>query len=360
MNPNQEIKDDPEPVVREDILIEAEEEDGAYEHFRITVDKGQTPLRIDKFLFNRIEAISRSKIQQAAAEGMILVNGIAVKSNYKVKPLDLVTIMLSEPKMEHDLLPENIPLNIVFEDSDVVIINKPPGLVVHPGVGNYTGTMVNALIYHFQQLPVATGEKNKDRPGLVHRIDKNTSGILVVAKNEFAMNFLVRQFADHSLNRTYQALVWGDFKEDEGTITGNVGRSLKNRKMMDVFPDADHGKEAITHYKVLERLGYVTLIECRLETGRTHQIRVHMKYAGHPVFNDETYGGNRIVKGTVYTKYKQFVGNCFDMIPRHALHAKSLGFVHPSTRQNVFFDSVLPDDFLNVLDKWRKYVKVKG
>lgn len=360
MNPQAEIKDELEPPSVEEILIETEEEDGAYEHYRVTVDKGQSPLRIDKFLFNRIEAISRSKIQHAAEEGMILVNGVAVKSNYKVKPLDLITVMLPEPKMEHDLLPENIPLDIVYEDNDVVLINKPPGLVVHPGVGNYTGTMVNALIYHFQQLPVSPGEKNKDRPGLVHRIDKNTSGILVVAKNEFAMNFLARQFADHSLKRTYQALVWGDFKEDEGTITGNVGRSLKNRKMMDVFPDADYGKEAITHYKVLERLGYVTLIECRLETGRTHQIRVHMKYAGHPVFNDETYGGNRIVKGTVYTKYKQFVENCFEIIPRHALHAKSLGFMHPSTRKEAYFDSALPEDLQQVLEKWRKYVKVKG
>ena len=226
MNPQEEIEKDPDQAEVEEILIEAEEEDGAYEHYRITVDKGQSPLRIDKFLFNRIEAISRSKLQQAAVEGMILVNGVAIKSNYKVKPLDLITVMLPEPKMEHDLLPENIPLNIVYEDSDLVIINKPPGLVVHPGVGNYTGTMVNALMFHFQQLPVALGEKNKDRPGLVHRIDKNTSGILVVAKNEFAMNFLARQFADHSLKRTYLALVWGDFKEDEGTITGHVGRSL--------------------------------------------------------------------------------------------------------------------------------------
>lgn len=359
MKPQEEIEKDPDQAAVEEILIETEEEDGAYEHYRITVDKGQSPLRIDKFLFNRIEAISRSKLQQAAVEGMILVNGVAVKSNYKVKPLDLITVMLPEPKMEHDLLPENIPLNIVFEDSDLVIINKPPGLVVHPGVGNYTGTMVNALMFHFQQLPVALGEKNKDRPGLVHRIDKNTSGILVVAKNEFAMNFLARQFADHSLKRTYLALVWGDFKEEEGTITGHVGRSLKNRKMMDVFPEADYGKEAVTHYKVLERLGYVTLISCSLETGRTHQIRVHMKYAGHPVFNDETYGGNKIVKGTVYTKYKQFVENCFSLMPRHALHAKSLGFVHPTGRHDAFFDSQLPDDFAAVLDKWRNYMKVK-
>jgi 23S rRNA pseudouridine1911/1915/1917 synthase len=255
-------------------------------HYRIVVDKGQAPLRIDKFLFNRIEAVSRSKIQQAAEESMILVNGIAVKSNYKVKPLDEIRVMLPEPKMEHDLQPENIPLTVVYEDNDLVVINKPPGLVVHPGVGNYTGTLVNGLIHHFQQLPVK--EKNEFRPGLVHRIDKNTSGLLVVAKNEWAMNFLAKQFADHSIKRTYLALVWGDFKEDEGTITGHIGRSLKNRKMMDVFPEGDHGKEAITHYTVLERLGYVSLVECRLQTGRTHQIRAHMKYMGHPVFNDDT------------------------------------------------------------------------
>lgn len=259
--------------------------------------------------------------------------------------------------MEHDLQPENIPLEIVYEDNDLVIINKPPGLVVHPGVGNYTGTLVNALIFHFQNLP--SKEKNEFRPGLVHRIDKNTSGLLVVAKNEFAMNFLARQFSDHTIKRTYNAIVWGDFKEQQGTITGNVGRSLKNRKMMDVFPEGDYGKEAVTHYQVLEPLGYVSLIECSLETGRTHQIRVHMKYAGHPVFNDDTYGGNRIVKGTVYTKYKQFVENCFDLIPRHALHAKSLGFIHPASRKEVFFDSELPDDFKAVLDKWRRYVRVK-
>lgn len=338
-------------------LLQGEEEDTLYEHFRVAVDKGQSPLRIDKFLFNRIEAVSRNKIQQAAEESMILVNGIAVKSNYKVKPLDLITVMLPEPKMEHDLLPENIPLNVIYEDDQLIVINKPPGLVVHPGVGNYTGTLVNGLIYHFQNLPAK--EKNEFRPGLVHRIDKNTSGLLVVAKNEFALNFLARQFSDHTIQRNYQAIVWGDFKENEGTITGSVGRSLKNRKMMDVFPDGDHGKEAVTHYTVLERLGYVSLIECRLETGRTHQIRVHMKHIGHPVFNDDTYGGNKIVKGTVYTKYKQFVDNCFEMIPRHALHAKSLGFIHPSTKEKVYFESELPDDFKNVLDKWTKYVRIK-
>lgn len=357
LNHPREINHSELPVSPEEELLQGEEEDSLYEHFRIHVDKGQSPLRIDKFLFNRIEAVSRSKIQHAADERMILVNGVAVKSNYKVKPLDVITVMLPEPKMEHDLLPENIPLEVAYEDDDLVVINKPPGLVVHPGVGNYTGTLVNGLIYHFQHLPAQA--QNEFRPGLVHRIDKNTSGLLVVAKNEFAMNFLAKQFSDHSIKRTYQAIVWGDFKEEEGTITGHVGRSLKNRKMMDVFPEGDHGKEAVTHFMVLERLGYVTLVECRLETGRTHQIRVHMKYIGHPVFNDDTYGGDRIVKGTVYTKYKQFVENCFQIIPRHALHAKSLGFIHPTTRKEVFFDSELPEDFRDVLKKWRKYANVK-
>jgi 23S rRNA pseudouridine1911/1915/1917 synthase len=339
-------------------LIQGEEEDSLFEHYRTVVDKGQAPLRIDKFLFNRIEAVSRNKIQQAADELMVLVNGIPVKSNYKVRPLDLITVMLPEPKIDYNLLPENIPLNIKYEDDDVVIINKPPGLVVHPGVGNYTGTLVNGLIYHFSSLPAQN--ENQMRPGLVHRIDKNTSGLLVVAKNEYAMNFLAKQFSNHSIKRTYQALVWGDLKKDEGTITGHIGRSLKNRKMMDVFPEGDHGKEAVTHYSILERFTYVSLIECRLETGRTHQIRVHMRYIGHPVFNDDTYGGNKIVKGTIYSKYKKFVENCFEIIPRHALHAKSLGFTHPATMEQVYFDSELPDDFSNVVEKWRRYVKAAG
>ncbi len=330
-------------------------DDELFEHFRFVVDKGQQPLRIDKFLLNRIENISRSKIQNAANEEKILVNGESVKSNYKVRPLDEIVIMLSYPKIEHDLLPENIPLNISYEDEDLLIINKPPGLVVHPGAGNFTGTMVNGLLFHFKNLPAKP--KNAFRPGLVHRIDKNTSGLLVVAKNDFALNYLQRQFAEHTIQRTYIALVWGDFKEEEGTVTGNIGRSLKNRKVMDVFPDREYGKEAITHYKVIERFSYVTLIECTLETGRTHQIRTHMKYIGHPVFNDETYGGNKIVKGTVYTKYKQFVENCFEIIPRHALHAKSLGFIHPSSKKEVFFDSPMPEDFENVIEKWRGYVK---
>ncbi|MCY7409832.1 MAG: RluA family pseudouridine synthase [Chitinophagales bacterium] len=330
-------------------------DDELFEHFRFVVDKGQQPLRIDKFLLNRIENISRSKIQNAANEEKILVNGDTVKSNYKVRPLDEIVIMLAYPKIEHDLLAENIPLNIFYEDENLLIINKQPGLVVHPGAGNFTGTMVNGLLFHFENLPAKP--KNAFRPGLVHRIDKNTSGLLVVAKNDFALNYLQRQFAEHTIQRKYVALVWGDFKEEEGTVTGNIGRSLKNRKVMDVFPDGDYGKEAITHYKVIERFSYVTLVECILETGRTHQIRAHMKYIGHPVFNDETYGGDKIVKGTVYTKYKQFVENCLQIIPRHALHAKSLGFIHPATKKEVFFDSPLPEDFENVIEKWRGYVK---
>ncbi len=330
------------------------EDEELFEHFRFKVDKGQEPIRIDKFLLTKIKEVSRNKIQTAAEEEMILVNEKAVKSNYKVRPLDEIVIMLPEPKMEFEVQPENIPIKIVYEDDDLVIVNKPAGLVVHPGAGNYTGTLVNGLLYHLQQLPAAP--KNEFRPGLVHRIDKNTSGLLVIAKNDHALNFLGKQFSDHTIKRSYVALVWGDFKEKEGTITGNIGRSQKNRKVMDVFPEGDHGKEAITHFKVLERFSYVTFVECKLETGRTHQIRAHMKFIGHPLFNDETYGGDKIVKGTVYTKYKQFVENCFQMLPRQALHAKSLGFIHPVTKKEMLFDSELPDDMMSVIQKWRDYV----
>lgn len=341
-----------EDDLKEDDLGE-EAADDLFEHYRIVVDKGQQPLRIDKFLTNRMEKISRSKVQQAAENDSIIVNNKPVSANYKVKPNDVITIMLAEPKIEHELQPENIPLSITYEDNDVVLIDKPAGLVVHPGVGNYTGTMVNALIYHFQHLPDAPG--NQFRPGLVHRIDKNTSGLLVVAKNDFAMNFLASQFARHTVERTYVALVWGDLKEDVGTITGHIGRSLRNRQMMDTFPEGEHGKEAITHYKVIERFGYTTLVQCNLETGRTHQIRVHMKHIGHPLFNDDTYGGNKIIKGTVYSKYKQFVDNCFSICKRQALHARSLGFIHPATKEEMCFESPLPADMFEVIDKWRKY-----
>ncbi len=346
---------------------EDSEDQELYEHLRIVVDKGQGLLRIDKFIMNRTENATRSKIQQAAENGNILVNEKVVKSNYKVKPNDVITVVFAHPPRDLELIPENIPINIVYEDDDLVIVNKNPGMVVHPGYGNYTGTLVNALIYHFNQLPVSnyagtveTTKKSKEqailRPGLVHRIDKNTSGIMVVAKSEVAMVKLAKDFFDRNLDRIYYALVWGDFVEDEGTVTGNVGRHLKDRKRMDVFPpDSEEGKHAVTHYKVLERFGYVTLIQCKLETGRTHQIRVHMKSIGHSLFNDETYGGDRILKGTTFAKYKQFVDNCFAILPRHALHAKSLGFNHPVTGKYIHFDSELPDDMQAAINKWRGY-----
>lgn len=329
-----------------------EEEQDLYEHFRLVIDKGQELMRIDKFLMNRIENATRTKIQQGIDAENVLVNDKPVKSSYKVRPGDVITVVFAHPPREVELIPQNIPIDIVYEDNDLVIINKQAGMVVHPGYGNYTGTLVNALVYHFKNLP---GGERDSRPGLVHRLDKDTTGIMVVAKNEMSMAKLARAFFERDMSRTYVALVWGDFEENEGTVTGNIGRSLKNRKMMDVFPDGEYGKVAITHYKVLERFGYVTLVECKLETGRTHQIRVHMKYAGHPLFNDELYGGDKILKGTTFTKYKQFIENCFKIIPRHALHAKSLGFIHPSTKKSVEFDSQLPDDMLQVLDKWRKY-----
>ena len=330
-----------------------EGEEEFYEHYRVIADKKQEPLRIDKFLMNRLEQISRTKIQTAAEAGCILVNQKPVKSNYRVKPSDEIVVVLPAKPAEYELKPENIPLAILYEDDEVIVIDKPAGLVVHPGVGNFTGTLVNALLYHFSQLPQKKDEPF--RPGLVHRIDKNTSGILVAAKNDFAMASLAKQFFDHTVNRKYYALVWGEFEEKEGTITGNIARHPRFRKLLTVFPDGETGKHAVTHYRVLEELGYVSLVECILETGRTHQIRVHMQYIGHPIFNDDTYGGDRIAKGTVYTKYKQFVENCFAIIPRQALHAKELGFIHPRTQQYLFFTSPLPDDFSAVLEKWRVY-----
>ncbi len=333
-----------------------EEEQELYEHHRFTVDKGQCLLRIDKFLMNRLESVSRSKVQAAASAGNILVNTNAVKSNYKVKPNDIISIVLAQPPREIELIAENIPLQIVYEDDDIILIHKEAGMVVHPGYGNYTGTMVNALMYHFQQ---SSKVKEDLKPYLVHRIDKNTSGIILVAKSELAQAKLAKDFFNHTIQRKYHALVWGDFKEDEGTITENIGRNPKDRKVMCVFPEGDNGRVAITHYKVLERFGYITLIECQLETGRTHQIRVHLKYAGHPLFNDETYGGNYILKGTTFAKYKQFIDNCFKILPRQALHAKSLGFKHPITEKELFFDSELPQDMQTVIEKWRKYVSDK-
>ena len=323
-----------------------------FEHFKFIADKGQNPLRVDRFLINFIEFATRNKIQQSVKAGNVRVNDNVVKSNHKVKGGDIVTIVLDYPKEKNELLPQDIPIIINYEDDDLLIVNKEAGMVVHPGFGNYDGTLVNALAFHFQNLP-NMGEE--ERPGLVHRIDKNTSGILVVAKTERAMTILAKKFEDRDLNRRYIALVWGDVKDDDGTITGNIGRSLKNRKVMDVFPGGEYGKHAVSHYKVLERFGYTTLVECKLETGRTHQIRAHFKSIGHTLFNDEEYGGDAILKGTTFTKYKQFVQNCFKICPRQALHAKSLGFEHPTTKKEVFFDSDLADDMQELITKWRKY-----
>lgn len=326
-------------------------DDELYEHFKFVASEGQEPLRVDKFLMNFIENATRNKIQQAVKAGNVLVNEAVVKSNYKVKSGDIVRVVLAHPPHENLLVPENIPLDIIYEDEEVIVVNKPAGMVVHPGHGNYSGTLVNALIYHFQNLP----KNSNERPGLVHRIDKDTSGLLVVAKTEFAMANLASQFFNRTTDRVYHALVWGSLAEDEGTITGHIGRSFKNRLQMDVFPDGDFGKHAVTHYKVLERFNYVTLVECKLETGRTHQIRAHFKFLGHPLFNDERYGGNRVLKGTTYTKYKQFVDNCFKVLPRQALHAKTLGFEHPVTKEQLFFESSIPEDMEQCLEKWRKY-----
>lgn len=333
--------------------IDNELEDELYEHHKFEVAKGQQSLRIDKFLMNLIENTTRSKIQKAADAGNILVNDIPVKSNHKVKPNDVIKVMFEHPPYEHLLKGENIPLDIVYEDDQLLVINKPAGMVVHPGHGNYSGTLVNALAYHFDNLPMNSSE----RPGLVHRIDKDTSGLLVVAKTELAMDYLTKQFAEKTSEREYVALVWGNMEEDEGTIEGNIDRHPTNRMQMAVFPDGERGRHAVTHYKVLERLGYVMLVSCRLETGRTHQIRVHMKHIGHTLFNDERYGGNAILKGTTFTKYKQFVDNCFKVLPRQALHAKTLGFEHPISKEFLRFNSEIPQDMQDCIEKWRVYSK---
>lgn len=342
------------------IMNEAEEytdeqDDELFEHHRIVADPGQSLLRIDKFLLARLPNVTRTKIQAGIHEGFVTVNEKPIKPNYKVHPNDVIVVAFPEPPRDTDVKPENIPLNIVFEDDHLLVINKPAGMVVHPAFQNWTGTLVNALTYHFQNLPQMPG--NDGRPGLVHRIDKDTSGLLVVAKSEVAMTGLARQFFDHSIERTYLALVWGEPTPPEGTINVNVGRSLKDRRVTVAFPDGDMGRTAITHYKTIQLLRYVSLIECKLETGRTHQIRAHLKYLGHPLFNDVMYGGNEISKGTVFSKYKQFVENCFKIIPRQALHAKTLGFVHPASGRWVQFDSELPDDFRQVIEKWEHYVK---
>ena len=324
-----------------------------HEHYAFIVDKGQAPLRIDKFLINRIENATRNKIQQAARFGSIIVNGCSVKPNYRVKPDDKISVMLSYPPHDDLLIPEEIKLDIVFEDEEILIINKPAGLVVHPGHGNYSGTLLNGILFYLDKLP----KNRNNRPGLVHRIDKDTSGLLVIAKTETSMINLSNQFHDKISQRTYTALVWGDLKSESGTINEFIGRDRKNRMLMTVFPDKEFGKYAVTHYKVLERFGYVTLISCTLETGRTHQIRAHMKYIGHTLFNDVRYGGDKILKGTTFNKYKQFVENCFKTLPRQALHAKTLGFIHPKSNKKIYFNSDIPNDFLELIEKWRAYSK---
>lgn len=327
-----------------------------YEHHRVVAASGQEPLRVDKFLHNFIENSSRNKISLAAKHGNVFVNGEQVTANYKVKPHDIVQIVFEYPPYEHLLAPEDIPIDIVYEDDEVIVINKPPDMVVHPGHGNYTGTLINAVLHHIGDLPTAP----KRYPGLIHRIDKETSGLIVLAKSENAMASLGRQFFYKKTERIYYALVWGNVEQDEGTIMGNVGRHPTNRMEMAVFPhESEQGKIAITHYKVLERFQYVTLVECKLETGRTHQIRVHFKHIGHILFNDSRYGGNKILKGTTFSKYQQFVQNCFQLLPRQALHAKTLGFEHPQTGEFLYFDSELPEDFSAVLEKWRNYIKNK-
>ena len=332
---------------------EQEQEQELFEHYRYVVDPGQSMLRIDKYLSARIENVSRTRVQAAAQAGNILVNENPVKPNYRVKPLDVIQILLPNPPREIELIPQDLPINIVYEDDDVIVVDKAAGMVVHPAYGNYSGTLMNALMYHFRDLPLfQTGEL---RPGLVHRIDKNTTGLLVVAKNEYAHNKLAKQFFNRTTGRRYLALVWGTPDPEEDTVTGNVGRNIRDRRIMQVFPDGSQGKHAVTHYRIIEPLGYVSLIECRLETGRTHQIRVHMAWKGHPLFNDSEYGGDRILKGTTFTKYQQYVRNCFTLLPRQALHAQTLSFDHPVSGQRLSFESPLPADMTAVLNKWRKY-----
>ena len=338
--------DDVEPVVDNPAEL--------YEHFRVVVDKGQSQVRVDKYLFERLVNSSRNRIQKAADAGLIMANGKPVKSSYKVKSCDVLTVMMDRPRYDNDIIPEDIPLDIVYEDNDLMVINKPAGLVVHPGCGNYHGTLVNAIAWHLKDNP--RYDPNDPQVGLVHRIDKDTSGLLVVAKTPDAKTHLGLQFYNKTTKRKYNALVWGIVENNEGTIEGNIGRNPKDRMQMAVLSDPAQGKHAVTHYRILERLGYVTLVECVLETGRTHQIRVHMKHIGHTLFNDERYGGNEILKGTHFSKYKQFVNNCFETCPRQALHAMTLGFVHPRTGEEMFFTSPLPEDMTNLIDKWRNYI----
>ena len=332
-----------------------EQEDELFEHHRIVVDPKQGLLRIDKFLMDRLPNVTRTKVQAGIHEGFVKVNEQDIKPNYKVHPGDVITVVFPEPPRESDVTPENIPLDIIYEDPFLLVVNKPSGMVVHPAYQNWSGTLVNALAFHFQNMPELPG--NSGRPGLVHRIDKDTSGLLVIAKDEVTLNGLAKQFFDHTIERTYNALVWGVPDPAEGTISVNVGRSLKDRRITTTFPNAEMGRHAVTHYKLLLNFRYVSLVECRLETGRTHQIRAHMKSLGHPLFNDAMYGGDQVLKGTVFSKYRQFVDNCFKIIPRQALHAKTLGFIHPITKETMRFDSELPADFKEVLEKWEHYVK---
>ena len=347
-------------MATEESIPDTEQNEGSdelYQRFVFSADKGQEPYRIDKFLMNRIEGATRNKLQQAINTGLILVNGKEVKQNYKIKAFDQIVVYSDLSPESTDVVPEKIDLNIVFEDDDVMVINKPAGMVVHPGSGNYSGTLLNGVAWYLQQKNPSISEDTLPRFGLVHRIDKNTSGLLVLAKTDKAMSHLAKQFFDHTVQRQYLALVWGDVQNDTGTIRAHVGRNLRYRKLFEAYPEGDHGKDAITHYKVVERFNYVTLVECVLETGRTHQIRVHMKYIGHPLFNDDFYGGDKIVKGTIYSKYKQFVDNCFALCPRQALHAKTLGFIHPITGQRMNFDTELPEDMKRVIEKWRGYAR---
>jgi len=329
---------------------------GPVERLRIKLTGKQEPLRIDKYLMNKIEGATRNKLQQGIDDGLVLVNGEKVKSNYKVRPFDEIVVIDNRETIPTDIIPEEMPLDIIYEDDDLMVINKPPGLVVHPGSGNYTGTLVNGIAWYLNPAEDKTRVIDLPRVGLVHRIDKDTSGLLLIAKSETAMSHLAAQFKKHTVYRRYVALTWGDFEEDEGTITAHIGRNLRFRKKMDAFPDGDYGKHAITHFKVLERFHYVSLLEFRLETGRTHQIRVHTRLIGHPLFGDMTYGGDKIVKGTVHAKYKQFVDNCFKILPRQALHARELGFTHPTTKQEMRFEAPIPADMQEVIDRWRRYI----
>ncbi|WP_163377618.1 RluA family pseudouridine synthase [Cyclobacterium sp. SYSU L10401] len=338
----------------ESIDEELPEEESYFERIELQVDPGQRPLRVDKFITDKVANASRNKVQQRITDGEVKVNGLTVKANYKTKAGDVISFVMERSRKDPDVIPEPIPLDIRYEDDHLLVVNKPSGMVVHPAHGNWTGTLVNGLAYYFKSLPELPG--NSGRPGLVHRIDKDTSGLLVIAKSEKTMTHLAKQFFDHSIRRSYVALVWGETKEDEGTIDVPIGRGLKDRKVMQAFPDGTAGKSAITHWKLIERLRYVSLIQCTLETGRTHQIRVHMKYLGHPLFNDAVYGGDKIRKGTQFSKYKSFVHNCFELLPRQALHAKSLGFIHPATGKEMFFDSEIPADMATVIGKWKSYV----